>query len=348
MMSFRDEKLLNESIPMNTVRLIGKINEYKGKQDLYIEQSPQALKKLTDVAIIQSTKASNSIEGIVVTDKRLREIMKDDTRLEDRSEGEIAGYRDVLNTIHTSFDAIPVNSNIILQLHRDMYKYISSEGGRYKNQDNIIGEILPSGEKYVRFKPVAAGETPSYMLELCDFLNKEMKEEKIEPLILIGSFIFDFLCVHPFNDGNGRMSRLLTLLLLYKYDYIVGRYISLEKIIEESKSSYYETLNKSSIGWHTGNHNIFIWLDYFLGTLLAAYKEFEERVGLIKNSRGNKSFRVEQSIKSVLGTFTKEDIRSACPDVSESTINRVFSKLKDEEVIEVLGKGRNAKWKRLK
>ncbi|MEJ6950358.1 Fic family protein [Natronospora cellulosivora (SeqCode)] len=208
--------------------------------------------------------------------------------------------------------------------------------------------MLPSGEKYVRFKLVAAAETPSYMLELCDFLSEEMKEEKIEPLILIGSFILDFLCVHPFNDGNGRMSRLLTLLLLYKYDYIVGRYISLEKIIEESKSSYYETLNKSSIGWHTGNHNVFIWLDYFLGTLLAAYKEFEERVGLIKNSRGNKSFSVEQAIKSVLGTFTKEDIRNACPDVSESTINRVFSKLKDEEVIEVLGKGRNAKWKRLK
>src|SRR5690554_215566 len=348
MMSFKDGKLLNESIPMNTVRLIGKINEYKGKQDLYINQSPQALKKLKDVAIIQSTKASNSIEGIVVTDRRLREIMKDDTRLEDRSEGEIAGYRDVLNTIHTSYDAIPISSNIILQLHRDMYKYISSEGGRYKNKDNIIGEILPSGEKYVRFKPVAAAETLTFMLELCDFLSEEMKEDKIEPLILIGSFILDFLCVHPFNDGNGRMSRLLTLLLLYKYDYIVGRYISLEKIIEESKSSYYDTLNKSSIGWHTGNHNIFIWLDYFLGTLLAAYKEFEERVGLIKSSKGNKSFRIEQAIKSVLGTFTKEDIRNACPDVSESTINRVFSKLKDEEVIKVLGKGRNSKWKRLR
>lgn len=348
MMSFKDGNLVNEDIPMNIVRLVGKTNEYKGKQDLYIDQSPQVLEKLKEVAIIQSTKASNSIEGIVITDKRLRAIMKNDTRLQDRSEGEIAGYRDVLNTIHTSYDAIPINSNIILQLHRDLYKYISAEGGKWKNQDNIIGEILPSGEKLVRFRPVSAYDTPLFMHELCDYLNKEIKEEKVEPLILIGSFILDFLCIHPFNDGNGRISRLLTLLLLYKYEYIVGRYISLEKLIEESKSSYYETLNQSSIGWHKGSHNIFIWLDYFLGTLLAAYKEFEERVGLINKRKGNKSYRIEQAIKSVLGTFTKEDIRNACPDVSESTINRVFSTLKKEKIIEVLGKGRNAKWKRLK
>jgi len=274
--------------------------------------------------------------------------MKDDTVLEDRSEGEIAGYRDVLNTIHTSYEAIPINPNIILQLHRDLYKYISAKGGDWKSQDNIIGEILPGGERYVRFKPVSASRTPKAIEELCDYLNEEMQKENIESLILIGSFILDFLCIHPFNDGNGRISRLLTLLLLYKYDYKVGRFISLEKIIEESKSSYYKTLNKSSIGWHDGDHNLFIWLEYFLGTLLAAYKKFEDRVGLVKSKKGNKSYRVEQAVKNVLGTFTKEDIRNACPDVSESTINRVFRKLKDEGEIEVLGKGRNAKWKRLK
>jgi len=348
MMTFRKGKLKNKDIPMNIVKLIGKINEYKGKQDLYIEQSPQVLEKLKEVAIIQSTKASNSIEGIVVTDKRLNEIMKDDTRLKDRSEGEIAGYRDVLNTIHTSYDAIPVNPNIILQLHRDLYKYVSANGGNWKNQNNIIGEILPGGEKHVRFKPLNAAETPEAISELCEYLNTEMSEENVDSLILIGSFILDFLCIHPFNDGNGRISRLLTLLLLYKYDYKVGRYISLEKIIEESKSSYYETLNKSSVGWHDGDHNIFIWLDYFLGTLLAAYKEFENRFGTVKNKKGNKSYRVEQAVKNVLGTFTKEDIRQACPDVSDSTINRVFRKLKNEGFIEVLGKGRSAKWKRLK
>ena len=347
MMSFRDEKLKNEEVPMDIVSLIGKINEYKGKQNLYLDQSPQVLEKLKEVAVVQSTKASNSIEGIVITDKRLKEIMHDNTVPKDRSEGEIAGYRDVLNTIHTSYDAIPINSNIILQFHRDLYKFVSAEGGKWKNQDNVIEEILPNGERHVRFKPVSAANTPAAVEELCDYLSREMKEENIEPLILIGTFILDFLSIHPFNDGNGRMARLLTLLLLYKYDYKVGRYISLEKVIAESKSSYYESLNKSSIGWHEGKHNIFVWLNYFLGTLLAAYREFEDRVGLVKNKKGNKSFRVEKAIKSTVGKFEKEDIRNACPDVSESTINRVFKKLKEEGIIELLGKGRNAKWKRL-
>ncbi|SDL99823.1 Fic family protein [Halarsenatibacter silvermanii] len=347
MMSFRNEKLKTEEIPMNIVKLIGKINEYKGKQNLYLNQAPQVLEKLKEAAIVQSTKSSNSIEGIVITDKRLKEIMRDDTMPEDRSEGEIAGYRDVLNTIHTSYDAIPINPNIILQFHGDLYKFISGEGEEWKNQDNVIEEVLPDGERYVRFRPLSAAKTPEAMEELCDHLNRAMKEETIEPLILIGSFVLDFLSIHPFNDGNGRIARLLTLLLLYKYEYKVGRYISLENIIEESKLNYYESLKKSSVGWHEGNHNLFIWLDYFLGTLLAAYKEFEDRVGLIRSKRGNKSYRVEQAIKSTLGTFEKEDIRNACPDVSESTINRVFRKLKEEGVIELLGKGRNAKWKRL-
>lgn len=346
-MSFRDEKLKTVAIPMNIVKLIGKINEYKGKQNLYLDQAPQVLEKLKEAAIVQSTKSSNSIEGIVITDKRLKEIMKDDTMPNDRSEGEIAGYRDVLNSIHTSYDAIPINTSIILQFHKNLYKFVSAEGGKWKNQDNVIEEILPNGERYVRFRPLSAAETPRAMEELCDYLNRAMKEENIEPLILIGAFVLDFLSIHPFNDGNGRMARLLTLLLLYKYNYKVGRYISLEKIIEESKSNYYEVLKKSSVGWHEGHHNLFIWLDYFLGTILAAYKEFEDRVGLVRNKRGNKSYRVEQAIKSTLGTFEKEDIRNTCPDVSESTINRVFKKLKEEGVIELLGKGRNAKWKRL-
>lgn len=348
MMSFRNKKLKNEKIPMEIVRLIGKINEYKGKQNLYLDQSPQLLEKLKEVAIVQSTKSSNSIEGIVITDKRLKEIMKDNIDPDDRSEGEIAGYKDVLNTIHTSYNSIPINSNIILQLHRNLYKYVSAEGGRWKNQDNVIEEIMPDGKRYVRFEPLSAAKTPAAMDELSNYLNQAIKDEDIEPLILIGAFILDFLSIHPFNDGNGRMARLLTLLLLYKFDYKVGRYISLEKIIEESKSSYYESLKKSSVGWHQGDHNLFIWLEYFLGILLAAYKEFEDRVGLIRNKKGNKSYRVEQAIKNTLGTFEKEDIRKACPDVSESTINRVFSNLKEEGVIEVLSKGRNAEWRRLK
>ena len=347
MMSFRDQKLKNEKIPMETVRLIGKINEYKGKQNLYLDQSPQVLDKLKEVAIVQSTKFSNSVEGIVITDKRFKEIMEDEITPDDRSEGEIAGYKNVLNTIHTFHNSMPVNSKIILKLHRNLYKFISAEGGSWKNQDNVIEEVLPDGKRYVRLELLAASKTPTAMDELSDYLNQSIKNEDIEPLILIGAFILDFLSIHPFNDGNGRMARLLTLLLLYKFDYKVGRYISLEKIIEESKENYYESLKKSSVGWHEGDHNLFIWLDYFLGILLAAYQEFEDRVGLIRNKKGNKSYRVEQAVKGTLGIFEKEDIRKACPDISESTINRVFSKLKEEEVIEVLGKGRNAEWRRL-
>ncbi len=348
MMSFRDDRLKKANIPMRIVRLISKINEFKGQQNLYINQSPQILETLQKVSIVQSTKASNSIEGIIITDKRLQEIMKDSTRPKDRSEGEIAGYRDVLTTVHTSYEAIPISSNIILQLHRDLYRYISATGGVWKNQDNVIEEILPDGSRYIRFKPVSAVETPASMEELCYYYNKEVRDDVLDPLILIGAFILDFLCIHPFNDGNGRMARLLTLLLLYKADFEVGRYISLEKIIEDSKGSYYESLNRSSIGWHGGNHDIYSWIEYWLGSILAAYKEFESRVGLIDSRKGNKSYRVEQAIMSVLGTFTKEDIRNACPDVSYSTINRVFAQLKEDGVIESLGKGRNAKWKRLR
>ncbi|MCK5763883.1 MAG: Fic family protein [Clostridiales bacterium] len=348
MNSFKNEKLRQARIPMNIVKLIEKINEYKGKQDLYIKQSPQILEKLKEVAIVQSTKASNSIEGIVITDQRLKVIMNDNTNLKDRSEGEIAGYKDILNTIHTSYDGIPINFNIILQLHLDLYKYISTQGGVWKNHDNIISEELPNGETLIRFKPVSAYATKEAMEELCELLNDSISTDEIEPLILTGTFILDFLCIHPFNDGNDRMSRLLTLLLLYKYDYLVGRYISLEKVIEESKSSYYKTLRKSSNNWHEGNYYIFAWLEYFLGTILAAYREFEDRVGHIENIKGNKEFQIEKAIKNVLGIFSKDDIRKSCPDISESTINRVFNKLKEDGTIEVLGKGRTAKWRRLR
>lgn len=347
MSTFRNRKVLSEAVPMNVVKLIGKINEYKGKQDLYIKQSPQLLEKLREVAIIQSTKASNSIEGIVITDKRLKEIMHDDLDLRSRSEGEIAGYRDVLSTIHTSYEGIPITANVIKQLHRDLYRYIPSEGGMWKNQDNIISEQLPNGEKYIRFQPVSAHATNNAMEELCEKTRDLIMEDTVEPLILIGSFILDFLCVHPFNDGNGRMSRLLTLLLLYQHGYLVGRYISLEKIVEESKEGYYSTLKKSSTGWHESEHNIFPWIEYFLGTILNAYKEFENRVGVVESVRGNKEDRIEYAIRNVIGDFTKEDIRKACPDISESTINRVFIKMKDESVISVLGQGRNAKWRKL-
>jgi Fic family protein len=345
--SFENNRLNGIMLPMNLVRMLTFINEYKGKQALYKKQSPQILDTLKEVAIIQSTESSNRIEGIYTSNKRLQEIMNNKVEPRDRSEGEIAGYRDVLDIIHSSYDAIPINASVILQLHRDLYKFLPARGGSYKNSNNVIEEILPDGSKYIRFKPVDAFYTPMYMEKLCDEYRKLVANEEVEPLVLIGAFILDFLCIHPFNDGNGRMSRLLTLLLLYQNGFEVGRFISLEKITEESKETYYEALNKSSMLWEDGKHNLEIWLEYFLGVILKAYKELEDRVGYVTNTKGGKSDRVEKAIEGKLGYFTKNEIRSICPDIAEATINRAFDKLKTEGKIQVVGKGRNTKWKKV-
>lgn len=347
MKSIEYNKLQNIALPMNIVRLLTAINEYKGKQDLYKQQSPQILNTLKEVSVIQSTESSNRIEGIYTSNKRLSEIMSNKVEPRDRSESEIAGYRDVLNTIHSAYDAIPINSSVILQLHRDLYKFSPGTGGSYKNSNNIIEEILQDGSKFIRFKPVDMFYTSEYMEQLCNLYNYEVSKESVEPLVLIGLFVLDFLCIHPFNDGNRRMSRLITLLLLYRSGYDVGRFISIEKIIEDSKETYYESLNKSSMLWHEGEHNINIWLEYFLGSILRSYKELEDRVGLVINTKGSKSERVEKSIEGVLGYFTKEQIRNLCPDVAQATVNRVFDKLKNDKKIEVVGSGRNAKWKKI-
>lgn len=329
---------------MNTVNLISKINEYKGKQELYKKQAPQMLKTLKDVSVIQSTKASNAIEGIVITDKRLKGLMESKTNPFDRSEGEIAGYRDVLNLVHSSHEGIPIKPNVLLQLHRQLYHYVPTEGGKWKNADNVISEKHPDGTKRIRFVPVSAFETPESMNLLCQEFNERITKEDVEPLILISVFILDFLSIHPFNDGNGRMARILTLLLLYKFGFEVGRYIGLEKTIENTKESYYESLQQSSRGWHEHTNDLFPWTNYLLSTFVAAYKELESRVGIIETGRGNKRARVKKYIVNKIGFFTKEDIRNACPDVSESTINRVLNELKEKDIIEPTSLGRNAQW----
>lgn len=341
------DTLKNLMMPMETVHLIAKINEYKGKQELYKQQAPQILDTLKNMAVIQSTKASNAIEGIIITDVRLKSIMENKTDPFDRSEGEIVGYRDVLQLIHSSYEAIPVNGNVILQLHKELYRYIPIEGGRWKNVDNIISETYPDGSKRIRFEPVSAFATPAAMHSLCQELRERMSKGDVEPLILTSLFILDFLSIHPFNDGNGRMARLLTLLLLYNFGFEVGRYISLEKIIEDSKVRYYENLRLSSQGWHENQNNIFPWINYLLGTIVAAYKELEERVGIIETKKGNKTTRIRSYIEHKIGYFTKADIRQACPDVSDATINRVLNELKEEKAIVVNGLGRGAKWRKI-
>lgn len=347
MMTFRNENLIKLRFPMEIVRLIAEINQYKGRQDLFKQQSPQILDALKQTAVIESTEASNAIEGITIKADRLKQLMSEKTSPKDRSEGEIAGYRDVLATIHASNKDISITPNVIRQLHRDLYKFSSASGGNWKLADNAITEVATDGEKLIRFKPVPAYLTPEAMDEFCISFNNEFELQKIDSLILIGSFVLDFLCIHPFSDGNGRMSRLLTLLLLYKFDYEVGRYISIEKLIEKSKESYYDTLQASSLGWHEGNYDIMPWLGYFLGVVLAAYRDFSDRVGNITNYKGSKSHRIEAAIKHFSGDFSISDIEKSCPDISRPTIYRVLKELKERGLITPIEVGRNAKWKKI-
>lgn len=344
MRSYNYQYLSNLPLPMDTVRLIGRINEYKGKQDLYKQQAPQILNTLRDVAVIQSTKASNAIEGIVVTESRLHTIMSKTADPADRSEAEIAGYRDVLDLIHASAPDIPINPNILLQLHKELYKFVPVEGGKWKNVDNEISETFPDGTRRTRFIPLSAFETPAAVQALCDSLKERRQQEDVDPLILTSYFVLDFLSIHPFNDGNGRMARLLTLLMLYQSGFEVGRYISLEKIIEERKEDYYESLRLSSIHWHDNRQNPFHWINYLLSVVLAAYKELESRVGLVTTGSQNKTVRIRRFVEGRISPFTKTDVRNACPDISEATINRVLRELRDEGVIASSGLGRSAKW----
>lgn len=325
----------------NIISMLTQIHEYKGEQNLFIEANSDALTELVEVAKIQSTEASNRIEGIYTTDDRLRKIVMDKTMPKTRSEEEIAGYRDVLNTVHENFEHIPIKSSIILQLHRDLYKFNGGEaGGKFKTADNIIEETDAEGNKNVRFRPVPAWETSESLSELCNAYERAINEQKADPLLIIPVFILDFLCIHPFNDGNGRMSRLLTLLLLYKAGYIVGKYISLEKIIEKTKDTYYDALQKSSLNWHEEINDYKPFVEYTLGIVLNAYREFSERVNVLITKDLSKPDRIREVIKSKVGKITKKEIIEACPDISKTTIERALVSLQNSNEIIKLGGGR--------
>lgn len=314
------------------------IHEYKGEQNLFIESNSDKLVELLEIAKIQSTEASNKIEGIITTDDRLKKLVMDKTMPKSRSEKEIAGYRDVLNTIHESYEYIPINANYILQLHGDLYKYNGmSFGGKFKSSDNIIAEVDSSGNQKIRFQPIEAWATPEAMLNMCNAYNDALNDG-IDPLILMPMFILDFLCIHPFNDGNGRMSRLLTLLLLYKSGYIVGKYISIEKLIEKSKDTYYEQLQASSYEWHDNKNDYEPFVEYYLGVVIAAYKEFSGRVQTLIESGMNKPERIREVIRKHIGKITKSQIMEKCPDISDTTVQRTLTELlKNNEIIKLSG-----------
>lgn len=333
------KKLLTPEI----VKKLTLIHEYKGEQRLFIEAHKDELNELVEIAKVQSTEASNRIEGISTAEDRLKNLVQAKTTPRNRDESEIAGYRDVLNTIHENYDYIPINTNYLLQLHRDLYKFLGNvDGGIFKTSDNIIQETDADGNERIRFKPVAAWETPASIDELCKVFSEAKNE--IEPLLLDIMFILDFLCIHPFNDGNGRMSRLLTLLLLYQSGFIVGKYISIEKIIEESKETYYEALQDSSINWHENENDYKPFVNYMLGVIVKAYKEFESRVKLLTAPNLSKAARIREIIKNHIGTITKSELMAMNPDISDTTIQRTLAELLKSEEIEKIGGGRYTKY----
>lgn len=335
------KKLLTPEI----VPLLTKIHEYKGEQALFIEAHADELEHLLEIARIQSTDASNRIEGIYTSDERLKLIALDKTMPRTRNEFEIAGYRDVLNTIHNSYEHIPIKPSIILQLHRDLNKFNSgSMGGKFKINDNVIKEEDSEGNQRIRFVPVASWETPEMIDRLCEEFDEITKDESADPLLIIPMFVLDFLCIHPFSDGNGRMSRLLTLLLLYRAGYIVGKYISIEKLIETSKDTYYEALEDSSKNWHEEENNYEPFVRYMLGVIVSAYREFSSRVKLLTVSDLSKPERVRELIKENLGTITKTELMKKCPDISQVTVQRTLAELLANDDIIKIGGGRYTKY----
>lgn len=331
--------LKNRTWDNGVINYLSLIHEYRGKHSAYLKQKPQELERLIEIAKVQSTEASNSIEGIRTTETRLRQLMSDRTTPCNRDEKEIAGYRDALNIVHENFDYIPLTPNYILQLHKILLSHTDSGfGGSFKNVQNYISATDEDGRRFTLFTPLAPYETPEAMREICDEYNRAIGEGKVDPLLIIPVFIHDFLCVHPFLDGNGRMSRLLTTLLLYRAGYEVGKYISLEAKIAKNKDAYYASLEASQVGWHEEEDDPTSFVKYLLSTITAAYRDLDDRIQIIrpisldtvKNAIGNKP-----------GKFTKTDILELCPNLSASTVERHLKKLVAEGYIAKHGAGKN-------
>ena len=344
MREFNYLKLMELSLPVNIYHTIAKIHEYKGKLELYVKNYPDVLDKMIDVAKIQSTKSSNAIEGIYTNDARLNELMNKKAEPKNRNEEEIAGYRHVLDIIHENYAYIEFNKNDILTLHNQLYSYsYVNYKGKFKTLDNTIMEVDAFGNRKVRFQPVSSFETENYFDKMVEAYKKAVKEN-IPSLILIPVLIHDFLCIHPFDDGNGRMSRLLTLLLLYKFGYFVGRYISIEMLIEESKETYYEELQRASEKWHTGENDEIPFIRYMLGVLLKAYRECDDRFNLIGNEKLTSPERVLSVIQRSLEPLSKKDIMILCPDISQRTIERALKELNENSKKKQVGSGRSTKY----
>jgi Fic family protein len=328
---------------VSTLRRLG---EYQGKQELYFQQTPpRTLQSLQKAAIIESSESSNRLEGATAPRKRIEQIVLQSIQPTNRSEQEIAGYRDALGLLHGSAVNMEFSTHGVSQCHSILYRYPPQPGGDWKSTDNYIVEGNPDGSiRRIRFTPVSAVQTPQAMEALVRNFHQAIDQNGHEPLIVIPLAILDFLCIHPFSDGNGRMARLITLLLLYRFNYQVGRYISLERIFEESQATYYESLERSSRDWHQGKHDIFPWASYFWSVLLRAYEEFESRVGKLRRGKGAKTAQIQEVVSTRIHPFAISDIESDCPEISRDMIRLVLRQLRDEGSIRLQGKGRGAKW----
>ena len=348
MRNFNYSEIKNQKWDSEVLSLIAAIYKEAGKQELYLKQRPAELEKLVEIAKVQSTEASNAIEGIVTTNTRVRQLVEKKTAPRNRNEQEIAGYRDVLSTIHESFDAISITQNYILQLHKIMYSHMNNPmGGRTKSVQNYIGATYPDGHTETLFTPLSPFETPKALDKICEEYNRVIGNMEVEPLIAIPVFIHDFLCIHPFNDGNGRMSRLLTTLLLYRSGFYVGKYISLEAKIAKNKDLYYDVLGQAQIGWHEGNEDKVPFIKYLLGTILSAYKDFEERFELVEEKLPALEV-VRKATMTKIGRFTKQDIRELCPSLSVSSVEGALRKLVASGELKREGKGKNICYYRTK
>lgn len=347
MRDFNYSKIKEQKWDSEVLSLIAAIYKYAGKQELYLKQRPDELGKLVEIAKIQSTESSNAIEGIVTTNTRIKQLVEESTTPKNRDEEEIAGYRDVLNIIHESFDAIPITKNYILQLHKILYSHMNNPiAGQTKTVQNYISATYPDGHTEVFFTPMAPFETPKALEKICEEYNRVIGNLEVEPLIAIPVFIHDFLCIHPFNDGNGRMSRLLTTLLLYRSGFYVGKYISLEAKIAKNKDLYYEALGKAQKGWHEGEEDVVPFIKYLLGTILAAYKDFEDRFEIIGEKLPALEM-VRKATKNKIGKFSKQDIRELCPSLSISSIEGSLRTLVKEGELMRGGSGKATYYVRL-
>ena len=349
MRSFDYVRLADRKWDSEILSYVAKIHEYKGKQELLLRQRPVELNRLIEIAKVQSTEASNRIEGIVTADSRLKQLVADKTTPKNRDEEEILGYRNVLNLIHENYDVIPVRSGYILQMHRDLLKYANcSYGGRFKTTPNEIARILENGGKSILFKPLGPYETPEAISLMCENYQSALDKETVDELILIPCFILDFLCVHPFIDGNGRMSRLLTLLLLYRSHYLAGKYISIEKAIADTKEAYYDALQKADLGWHEEKNDPEPFIKYMLAVILSCYRELEERVSVVRGS-GAKSTSydiVKAYAGKRIGKFSKQEVLAQCPSLGSSSVESALKKLVDDGTLVRFGAGKKTLYAR--